>query len=98
MTKLRRIVLSFACLSIACTLSGCCVTSFSSRKSCQTPDAACQNYEPIPQGIGPVEAPLLEPAPTPVPPSPASANRGFRGRSTSMIRQMGDSMRDTFTR
>ncbi|MFO1041839.1 MAG: hypothetical protein U0941_08640 [Planctomycetaceae bacterium] len=93
----RKIALTLASLTIATTLSGCCVTSISCRKACDTPSCP-QTYEPIPQGIGPVESPALEPAPTPVPPSPASANRGFGTKTTSAVREMSDSLRDTFTR
>lgn len=105
MTNLRKPLLAMLALSVAIGLSGCCVTSLSSRKVCQSPAPDCQQpvYEPIPQGIPPmdsIEPPSPEPlpAPAPVPPSPASANRGLGTRTTMMMRQFGDQMRDTFVR
>jgi len=106
MTNIRRTILAIASVSIAITLSGCCVTGISSRKSCQTPAANYQpTYEAIPQGIGPAEfpppaesgpapTPIIPPAPTP---TPTSTQRNFGTRTTQMMRSWGDSMRDTFT-
>ena len=102
MTNFRRTLLPLAVLGVAVTLSGC-VTSISSRKS-QAPCPNCQPaYEPIPQGIGPMDAPMdpapPEPVPLPyAPPSPTTTNRGFGDRTTTAIRSFGDSVRDTFTR
>lgn len=105
MTNLRKPLLAMLAVGVAVGLSGCCVTSLSSRKVCQSPATDCQQpvYEPIPQGIAPMDsieppAPEPLPAPAPVPPSPASANRGFGVRTTSMMRQLGDQVRDTFVR
>ncbi len=104
MTSLRRTILAIASVSIAISLSGCCVTSISSRKSCQTPATNYQpTYEPIPQGIGPAEfpPPAAEPAPTPaIPPAPmpTSTKRSLGTRTTQMMQSWGDSMRDTFMR
>ena len=103
MINLRRTILAIASVSIAISLSGCCVTSISSRKSCQTPASNYQpTYEPIPQGIGPAEImpPAAPPPPAPVPPapSPTSTMRNFGTRTTQLMQSWGDSMRDTFTR
>lgn len=110
MTNLPKAAFAAASLALAITLSGCCVTSISSKRVCQEPAAACQpNYEQtIPQGINPSETwpmetpPPIEPAPqpyvppAPVPPSAAKAKLGTK--TTSMMRQFGDGLRDTFTR
>lgn len=98
MPNFRRFLLTIASICVASSLSGC-VTSISCRKSCDTPGQGCpQTYEAIPQGIEPAEAPLIEPPPAPVPPAPASASRGWGAKTTSTLREMGDSVRDTFTR
>ena len=99
MKNLRRTLLPIAALAVAITLSGCCVTSMSCRKA----QATCPNcqpaYEPIPQGIGPMDPAPLEPAPQPfVPPAPTSSSRSFGVKTTAAIREFGDSVRDTFTR
>lgn len=105
MTNFRKPFLAMLAVGVAVGLSGCCVTSLSSRKVCQSPATDCQQpiYQPIPQGIPPMdslEPPAPEPLPTPapVPPAPSSANRGLGVRTTSMMRQLGDQMRDTFVR
>ncbi|MBS0207041.1 MAG: hypothetical protein JSS49_29545 [Planctomycetes bacterium] len=103
MINLQRAVLAMTSVCVAVAMSGCCVTSISCRKSCQTNAAPCQQeyYEPIPSDVGPITPPpALEqaPAPTPVPPSPASAKRSLGTRTTQMVHSIGDSLRDTFTR
>lgn len=99
MTSLRRIVLATLSICVAVTLSGCCVTSMTCRKSCQTAVPYQQAYEAVPSDVGPITPPPpIEPAPTPVPPSPASAKRNLGTKTTQMMHSFGDSMRDTFTR
>lgn len=105
MTNLRKPLLAILAVGVAVGLSGCCVTSLTSRKVCQSPATDCQQpvYEPIPQGIAPMDsidppAPEPLPAPAPVPPAPSSANLGLGTRTTMMMRQFGDQMRDTFVR
>ena len=99
MKSLLRTLFPIAALGLAITVSGCCVTSISSRKvaaPCQT----CQPvYDSIPQGIGPMDPPSEVPAPTPfVPPTPSTTQRNFGARTTQAFREMGDSIRDTFRR
>lgn len=102
MTNFRRTALAFASLSLAVSLSGCCVTSITSRKVCEAPNANCQPvYEqPIPQGISPGDTPLpVEQPPQPfVPPAPSSAKATIGTKTTQMMRSFGDQVRDTFTR
>lgn len=69
MMSVRRMILACAALTIALTLSGC-ASSFASRGA----TSEVQNYDPIPQGIGPMETPpSVETPPEPfVPPAPTS--------------------------
>lgn len=103
MTNIRKPLLAMLAIALAVGLSGCCVTSLSSRKINQSPDCQQPVYEPIPQGIAPMESieppsPEPQPAPAPLPPAPSSADRGLGTRTTMMMRQFGDQMRDTFAR
>jgi hypothetical protein len=113
MTIFRRTFLTVASLVTAVALSGCCVTSVSSKRSCQTPAVQPDNIQPnyeqtIPQGIAPDESwpnvtPPVETAPAPEPyvpptPAPSSASRNFGAKTTMKMRQFGDGLRDAFTR
>jgi hypothetical protein len=107
MITFRRAFLTLSVLGLAAVSSGCCITSISSRKVCEQPAAACYE-QPIPQGIGPENAPVVAPIPPDapaeqppqpfVPPAPSSAKGRMGVRTTKMIREFGDSVRDTLTR
>lgn len=108
MTTFHRTSLAVASLIMAVALSGCCVTSVSSKRACETPAVQPSYEQAIPQGIAPEEpwpnmtrpvetAPAPEPyvPPTPV---PSSASRKFGAKTSMKLKQYGDDLRDTFTR
>lgn len=104
MTVSRSAFFTIAAVVCAVGLSGCCVTGVSIRKPCQ--DCQPQNYEPIPQGIGPAEpmpgvqpVPGVEPAPEPiVPPSPSTSKRNLGTSTTMLMHTMTERVKDMFER
>ena len=88
-----------AATCLAVLASGCCVTSMNMRgtqQQCPCEASSNSGLLSIPQG----SPPTFETAPSPVPPSPASASttRDFGVKTTAMFRSAGGKVKSAFER